>query len=210
MYRKAWVTGVRHGRETLTFASRAATFAEVSAIRCIRGPQIVLRELVKEDAASIHKYARNRAISRYTFLPYPYTRRNAEDWVTTSGERNASGVDVNLGIELPEKGEIVGMISLNNIDHFNRHAELGYWLGKPFWGRGYVREGIGLILRHAFRDLRLIRVYARVMHPNTVSARLLEKCGFTYEGTLRKNIKRHGRYLDELRYGILVEEWRRG
>jgi RimJ/RimL family protein N-acetyltransferase len=181
----------------------------VSTIKPIRGSKITLRPLVKRDAPSIYKYACNRAISRYTFLPYPYTRRNAEEWVITSGERNASGIDVNLGIELPVSGEIIGMISLNNIDHFSRHAELGYWLGKPFWGRGYVREAISLILRHSFRELKLKRVYARVMHPNTVSARLLEKCGFKYEGTLRRNIKRHGRYLDELRYGILAEEWRR-
>ena len=180
----------------------------MAAIKPIAGTRINLRPLVAADAVSIHKYARHREICRYTFLPYPYSRRHADEWVITSSERNRSGLDFNMGIELPETGEVIGMISLNNIDHFNRHAELGYWLGKPFWGHGYVSEAIGLIVAHGFRQIKLKRIYARVMHPNKTSAHLLEKCGFTYEGTLRRQIKRNGRYLDELRFGLLLEEWR--
>lgn len=182
----------------------------MAAIKPIPGIKINLRPITKDDAASIYKYARNRSISRYTFLPHPYTRKDADEWVITSTERNASGIDFNMGIELPASGEIIGMISLNNIDVINRNAELGYWLGKPFWGKGYVSEAIELLVNHSFRRFKLNRIYARVMRPNTVSAHLLEKCGFTYEGTLRKNIKRNGRYLDELRYGLLLEDWRRG
>jgi len=182
----------------------------VTSIAPIRGAKITLRPIAKVDAESIHKYARDPGISRYTFLPHPYSRKDADDWVVTSNERNASGIDFNMGIELPSTGEIIGMISLNNIDVINRHAELGYWLGRPYWGNGYVSEAIELIVRHSFRRFKLNRIYARVMHPNTTSAHLLEKSGFTYEGTLRKNIKRNGRYLNELRYGLLIEDWRRG
>ena len=175
----------------------------------ITGTRINLRPITKSDAESIYKYARDRAISRYTFLPHPYTRKDADDWVITSSERNASGIDFNMGIELPSTGEIIGMISLNNIDVINRHAELGYWLGKPFWGKGMVSEAVALVVNYTFRRLKLVRIYARVMHPNTTSAHLLEKCGFAYEGTLRRHIKRNGRYLDDVRYGLLVEDWRR-
>ena len=122
----------------LTFSRRAVPYMKMTAIKRIPGIKINLRPITKDDAASIYTYARNRSISRYTFLPHPYTRKDADEWVITSSERNASGIDFNMGIELPASGEIIGMISLNNIDVINRNAELGYWLGKPFWGKGFL------------------------------------------------------------------------
>lgn len=106
-------------------------------------------------------------------------------------------------------GQIIGMISLMNVSEKNRNAEIGYWLGKKYWGKGYATEAVSLILRYGFKELKLFRIWARVFHPNLTSIRLLEKVGFTLEGRLRNNIKKSGRWLDELCYGILKTEYKK-
>jgi len=98
------------------------------------------------------------------------------------------------------------MIGLMKIDYNNKNAEIGYWLGKKYWGRKIMKEALKLILNFGFKELKLVRIYARVMHPNIASANLLEKSGFKYEGRMRKTTFRKGKWLDDLRYSILREE----
>lgn len=99
------------------------------------------------------------------------------------------------------------MISLMKIDYKNKNTEIGYWLGRKYWGKGIMKEAIKLILNFGFKKLKLVRIYARVMHPNISSAKLLEKSGFRYEGRMRKTILRRGKWMDELRYSILSNEF---
>ena len=113
-----------------------------------------------------------------------------------------------LGIELKETKEIIGMVSLMNVDYDNKNAEIGYWLGKKYWGKGIMKEAIKLILDFGFKKLKLVRIYAKVMHPNITLAKLLEKSGFKYEGRMRKTILRRGKWMDDLRYSILNSEFK--
>jgi RimJ/RimL family protein N-acetyltransferase len=84
-------------------------------------------------------------------------------------------------------------------------AEIGYWLGEPFWGRGIATAAVAAFTAHAFADLGLRRVFARVLEWNPASARVLEKCGYALEGRLRRSALKDGKVADELLYARLPE-----
>jgi RimJ/RimL family protein N-acetyltransferase len=174
----------------------------------IIGKEIILRLIHKSDAASIYRHARDKDIGRYTFIPYPYRIEDAYKFIRDTHKWRRKGTVLTFGIEHKETGEIIGMISLMHIDRINRNGEVGYWLGKKFWGKGFTLEAVQLICRHGFKKMKMVRIYARVLHPNIASARVLEKAGFRYEGRLRKTTFRYRRWLDDLRYGILKEEFK--
>ncbi len=169
----------------------------------LKGTNINLRKLKKSDAESIAKYADDMDIARYTTLPHPY--KGAEDFIkkTQKDIRKKNGYE--LGIE--HKGKIIGMMSITNIDHTNKNAEIGYWLGKPFWGRKFMKEAGKIILEFAFKEVGLERVYARVLIPNIASSKLLEKLGFQYEGKQRRAMIRFGEWYDAYTYSLLKEEF---
>lgn len=174
----------------------------------IVGDKIILRTLRESDAVSIFEKANHKEIARYTTLPHPYRLKNAQDFIKITKKNQRQKKAYELGIELKETKEIIGMISLMDIDRQNKNGELGYWLGKKYWGRKIMKEAIRLILNFGFKRLKLVRVYARVVHLNITSTKLLEKAGFIYEGKLRKNHFRNKQWYDELRYSILKEEFK--
>jgi len=174
----------------------------------IEGKQINLRKLKKSDAPSIYQNAKDFEIARYTTLPHPYKLKNAEDFIKITHQKIRKKKAFELGIELKETKEIIGMISLINLDYDNKNAEIGYWLGKKYWNKKIMKEAVNLILNFGFKKLKLVRIYARVMHPNISSAKLLEKSGFQYEGRMRKANLRRGKWLDDLRYSILSSEFK--
>jgi len=174
----------------------------------IKGKQINLRKLKKSDAFSIQRNAKDFEIARYTTIPHPYTLKNAEDFIKLTHLKINKKKAFEYGIELKETRGIIGMIGLMNIDYNNKNAEVGYWLGKKYWGKGIMKEAIKLIINFGFKKLMLVRIYARVMHPNIASAKLLEKSGFEYEGTMRKSTFRNGNWMDNLNYSILCNEFK--
>ncbi|HEX7708287.1 MAG TPA: GNAT family protein, partial [Thermoanaerobaculia bacterium] len=86
-------------------------------------------------------------------------------------------------------------------------AELGYWVGVPFWGRGYASEAAAEVIRFGFEDCGMHRIYGCHYARNPASGRILEKVGMTREGTFRQHILKWGEYLDVVYYGLLREEW---
>ena len=105
--------------------------------------------------------------------------------------------------------EIVGVINLSQI--FRRgfqNAYLGYYLGVKYTGMGFMTEAVRLILRFAFRDLKLHRIEANVQPENVPSIKVLRRCGFTREGFSRKYLKVRGRWRDHERFAIIREDWK--
>ncbi|MFH1372258.1 MAG: GNAT family N-acetyltransferase [bacterium] len=174
----------------------------------VNGDRIVLRKVTRADAQTIFENVRDREISRYTFIPHPYRLRDALHFIRFAQLQMKKGLEYHLGIELKSSERIIGMIGLMRVDLRNRNAEIGYWLSKSYWGQGLAGDALHLMLHFAFRELKLVRVYAHVMHPNHASARMLERAGFTREGCLRKHLLRSGRRLDLLYYGLLKQEYR--
>ncbi|UCG62199.1 MAG: GNAT family N-acetyltransferase [Candidatus Zixiibacteriota bacterium] len=173
----------------------------------IEGDKINLRFITKGDALSIYQYAADEAISRYTHIPHPYNLDDAYDFVKLTQSDRKRKAAYHYGLENRETGQIIGMIGLIALFPMHRKAELGYWLAKPFWGRGIITEAIEKIVEFAFVTLKLHRVYAHVFPDNKASIRVLEKCGFTREGLIREGFVQRGKYVSVYMYSILEDEW---
>jgi len=172
----------------------------------IKGDRITLRSLKLSDAEDVVEYCNHKAIFRYTQnIPYPYKRKHAIEFITNSQKNLRKKIGYELGIELD--GKIIGGMSLLRVDPIK--AEIGYVLGKKYWGKGYAIEAGKLIIDYGFKKLKLKRIWARVAHPNKASLKLLKKLGFKHEGVLRKNMFKNNRYYDEVRFGLLKEEYKR-
>ena len=91
-------------------------------------------------------------------------------------------------------------------DH--QHAELGYWIGVPYWGQGYATEASRELLRYGFEDLGLHRIFASHFKHNPASGRILVKLGMRYEGCQREHLRKWDRFVDSELYGILRQEWK--
>jgi [ribosomal protein S5]-alanine N-acetyltransferase len=89
----------------------------------------------------------------------------------------------------------------------DRRAELGYWIGKPFWGCGYATEASRRVIRFAFEELVLNRVFAHAMTKNATSIRVLEKSGFVFEGIMRQHCRHRGVFEDVACFGMLLTEF---
>ena len=174
----------------------------------IEGRVINLRTLENSDAYFIYKNAKDREVSKYTHLPYPYRLKYARDFVRMCQEHYKKKTDYELGIESKKTGEIIGIISLMHIDNSHRSAEVGYWLGNQYWRRGITKEALTLILDFGFNTLQLVKIYAKVLHPNLPSIRLLQSAGFRYEGRIRKSVLREGSWFDELLFALVDKDFR--
>ena len=112
---------------------------------------------------------------------------------------------LNLAITLRSDHSLIGAIGLV-IKPEQDVAELGYWVGKPWWGQGYATEAAQAIVDHGFRKLGLARIYAQCFSRNPASARVLEKAGMVKEGHLRKHFKKWDEFVDIEVFGVLREE----
>ena len=157
-----------------------------------------LRPFREGDQPSIARYANNRRIwiNLRDRFPHPYTLADADAWV-----REVAGKDPpkQCGVEIG--GEVVGGIGLTlQEDIHRRSAEIGYWLGEPFWGRGIMSEVVPAFTAYALTTFDLCRIYAGVFEWNPASARILEKGGYNLEGRLRKSVTKDGRTMDQFLY----------
>ncbi len=172
------------------------------------GKRIILRPFDESDAASILEQLKNGVVGRnMSNVPYPYTINDAKKFIAHSKKSGINKADYHFCIE--SEGKLVGAVSLSKVDLKNRHAVLGYWLGRPYWRKGIMSEAVFLILKFAFEKLKLNRIEAKTMAPNIASARLLEKLGFKKEGILRKAVFKKGGFLDYFVFGLLKSEFKR-
>jgi [ribosomal protein S5]-alanine N-acetyltransferase len=168
--------------------------------------RLVLRPLEPDDAATVRTLGDDRGVAEMTLLPHPFTEEDARRWVARSLESAAKGKRRPFSVLLREGGALVGHAGLL-LDPDNERAELYYWLGVAHWGRGYATEAAQELVRHAFEDLALRRVYADHIARNAASGRVLRKVGMSYEGCLRQDFKKWERFEDLALYGIFAEEW---
>lgn len=173
----------------------------------LRGDAVSLGLLMKEDIPKLWEWFNDRDVRR--FLANPGAIFYLEDEFEWYEDLRRSK-DKNVVFEIlnAATSELMGVIGLHGINHRDGNAELGYFLGKEYWRRGYTSEAVGLMLQYAFDQLNLRKVYARIYDPNIGSQKVLEKNGFKLVGRLRKHvyIPKFG-YVDELYYDILREEW---
>lgn len=164
-----------------------------------------VRSFDPADAEAIAKYANNRRISitlRDSF-PYPYTAHDAKRWLRAVRRHQPES-----GWAIASSREVIGGIGIHlQPDIYRRSAELGYWVGEPFWGKGIATAAVKAVVGHAFTNFDVVRLFAGVFEGNVASARVLEKAGFTLESRMRTSVTKEGRLLDQWMYVILREEW---
>jgi RimJ/RimL family protein N-acetyltransferase len=163
-----------------------------------------LRSWEWRDRDAIVRHANNRKVSlnlRDRF-PYPYTDRDARNWLDA-----VIGLEPETNFAIDVAGEAVGGIGYTmQYDVARRSAEIGYWLGEDFWGRGIATESLIAVTNHAFANHDLCRVFAHVFDWNQASARVLEKAGYAFEGRMRKSVTKEGQTIDQLMYAMIREE----
>ena len=169
--------------------------------------RLLLRALRLADAPRVQRLAGDRAVATTTLrIPHPCEDGVAEQWIYEQQRRYQSGQEVSFAIVLRSRICLIGSIGLRlNPQHCR--GELGYWIGKPYWNRGYATEAAEAILRYGFETLGLRRICAYHFRRNPASRRVLEKIGMIHEATLRQHILKWGMFEDLGGYGILRSEY---
>jgi ribosomal-protein-alanine N-acetyltransferase len=168
--------------------------------------RLVLRPFTPDDAPAVHAHLADYEVAATTAsIPHPYPEGDAEMWISTHAPRCAMGEAVVLAVTLRETGVLVGSIEIRLVAA-HRRAELGYWVGRAHWGRGYATEAAGALVRWGFATLGLHRVTAAHLTRNPASGRVLAKMGMRHEGRLRKHFPKWGVLEDLDVYGVLEGE----
>lgn len=128
------------------------------------------------------------------YFPYPYTDEHGMEWLNKVVDAPLPALNLAIDVEGKAAGGI-GIIL--NGDVYIKSAELGYWVGEPFWGRGVATEAVRLMTEHAFTYFDIVRLYAEVFESNKASMRVLEKNGFYLEGVRRKAVFKNGVLMDD-------------
>lgn len=160
-----------------------------------------IRAFHEDDAESLQQNANDPEIASRLRdgFPHPYTLSDAHWWI-----RQANKQDPFTSFAIAVDGKVAGGCGIIlQSDVSARSAEIGYWLGRNYWGRGIATEVVRTITEYAFDTFDLNRVYAMVFEGNEASARVLEKAGYEFEGRLRKAVYKNGRVLDQFAYAIV-------
>jgi RimJ/RimL family protein N-acetyltransferase len=176
-------------------------------IPTIRTQRLVLRPFTLDDAPALQELAGAPEVALGTLtIPHPYEDGMAEEWIAHTGPRWESGEALLLAMTTESDG-LVGTIGLVEVDRVHSRGEMGYWVGVPYWGRGYATEAGRAFLEYAFGELGLNRVWAQHFARNPASGRVLGKMGFKLEGRLRSHHMRFEKFEDTEVYGVLASEW---
>jgi RimJ/RimL family protein N-acetyltransferase len=164
---------------------------------------VSLREFRYTDVTRIAEFCNNKKIwdNLRDILPFPYTEKDADFFV---GKCRNESPQYTFAVEY--NGEFAGCIGLESQTDIHKYsAELGYWIGEPFWGLGIASEAVIQIEKYGFSELKLARIYASVYDFNKASQRVLEKAGFQLEGIFKKSVYKNGKFCNEHRYGKISE-----
>jgi ribosomal-protein-alanine N-acetyltransferase len=161
----------------------------------------LLRPLQKRDKESLVKYANNIHIWRNVrdSFPHPFGPGDASAFIKKC---SADSIVTNFCIDY--LNECTGVISFfPQPDIYRKTAEIGYWLGEPFWGKGIMTTAVKAMTEYIFKNHDIVRLNAGVLEWNTGSARVLEKCGFVCDCLLEKAAFKEGKLVNEYRYGLV-------
>lgn len=167
--------------------------------------EFILRPWKASDINSLIKYANNWNIAKNLTnqFPHPYTIQDGKafiEYATKDEPIHIFAIEVNQ--------EAVGGIGIHpQSDIFIKNAEIGYWLGEPFWGHGIVSKAIKQIVQFGFSTFDIEKIFARPYGTNVASQKILEKNNFLLEGRYNNILYKNGEYLDELIYAIRRYNW---
>jgi RimJ/RimL family protein N-acetyltransferase len=169
--------------------------------------RLVLRWISEDDIYSLYEIFSDPQVMRYwSTVPLP-NREAAAELQREIAEGNESEKMFKWGLALRDSNTVIGTTTLFNLNLDNGRAELGYALGRAYWGKGYMHEGLNALISHAFEVMQLRRLEADVDPRNAASIHTLERLGFQREGFLRERWHVNGEIQDAFFYGLLRREW---
>ncbi len=166
--------------------------------------KIKIRPLKSSDSAELAKLANNKRIwdNLRDYIPFPYSESDAKFFINLTIKEAPQQT---FGITY--KGKLSGVIGLVlQKDVYQKSAEIGYWVGEPFWGNGIATKAVELMTQYGFDKLHLNRIYTGVFEYNTASMKALEKNGYEKEGIFKNAIFKNGQVCDEHRFYKLKEK----
>lgn len=169
--------------------------------------RLILRSFTFEDASDVQRLAGERDVSSTTCaIPYPYEDGAAEAWIRSQKKGLENGTGIVYAITLKDAHEsdepiLIGAIDIR-IDQVEKIGELGYWIGKPYWGCGYCTEAAKVILTFSFDVLMLRSVHAFYFKNNPASGRVLQKIGMRFEAEYPCAAEKSGVSVDLVKYSI--------
>lgn len=162
-----------------------------------------LRPYTDPDISELVRLIGRREVAATTLrIAHPYTEEDARVFLELAKNPDK----IRLAITLRSEGRQIGGIGLR-VDQQHQHAELGYWVGVPYWGQGYATEAAREMLRYGFEDLQLHRIFASHFKHNPASGSILKKIGMRHEGCQREHLRKWDEFVDSELYGILRREW---
>lgn len=166
--------------------------------------RLVIRPFCDTDANAVQSLLQSREIAANTAsIEHPYPEGAAALWIATHAGCWARGESAVFAmVERHQREQVRGAIGLE-IHARDENAELGYWVGEPWWGRGYATEAAEAVLQFGFSVLGLRKIYAHHHAKNPASGRVMQKVGMEQEGYMKCHVKKWGRFEDVIYYGKL-------
>lgn len=166
-----------------------------------------LRKLQLEDVPTIVAFCNNRKITdNVIHLPFPYKEEDAIFWLNMANEGYKNKTRYTFAIAQRASNALVGAIGLT-VDPGHNKAEMGYWVGEPFWNKGIATEAVKALLRFGFETLALNKIYATHFLRNPASARVMLNNGMIKEGDLAGHYQKGEEYLDVAQYRLMRKEF---
>ncbi len=177
------------------------------AIPILETERLILRAFGLGDAPEVQRLAGDKAIADGAInVPHPYEDGMAEEWISTHQAEFSSGHAVTFAIVLKDDGQLIGAIGLREITEDGR-ATLGYWVGKPYWNRGFCTEAATAVIDYAFAELGVVLIEASHLTNNPASGRVMQKLGMRYEGTQTRFVAKWNRTEGFEIYTLAKEDW---
>ena len=177
-------------------------------MKIVVSDQVHLSEFRASDKDALIAHLDDRDIYDRTLrIPFPYTDAAANEWLALVAKiTQQQGRAVHWAIRNADDA-LIGGCGFDGFQVGKSHrGEVGYWLARPFWGRGIMTVVVQRVCQHAFEEFGLSKITAHVFSHNPASARVLEKCGFQEEGFLRKHFLKDCQFLDARLFGLLKGE----
>ncbi len=173
----------------------------------LRGRRVDLIAPTPREIPALTRLLNEPSIARWSLhMPFPYRRNDARMWIRRTRVNRRAGRSLGLTIVRRSDGQVLGGVGLHHLERGSYSGEVGYWVGREFRGHGYATEAVRVLVRTAFRDLGLHRVEARVFTANARSRRVAARSGFRYEGRLRDEVWKSGRWRSVLLYSCLASD----
>ena len=176
--------------------------------RKLETDRLILRPFVKEDAEAMYRnWASDPEVTKFLSWPTYQTADDAHEILDIWTKQYSDVTFYQWAIELQKVGEPIGSISVVNFDDRVDMVEIGFCIGKPWWGQGIMTEAFQAVIDFLFGEVGVLRIEAGHDPNNPASGAVQRKCGLKYEGTLRRSIRSNQGITDKVVYAILKEEW---